>query len=178
MLGKDGGDKLRNIAKMVESGDASNRESVAAKLYFSRLFDSTFTRRSTDPTNRLLNYGYAVIRGLVARSLANYGLTTCLGLHHDNQLNAFNLADDFMEVLRPVVDCHVARQEDIDRWDSKIRADLVSLANISIIISGETYSVTAAIDEMVKSFVSCCRNQDYSLLKLMELIPMGVHQYE
>ncbi|WP_339213396.1 type II CRISPR-associated endonuclease Cas1 [Ornithinibacillus sp. FSL M8-0202] len=175
---KEGVEELRRISKTVESGDASNREAVAAKLYFSRLFDSNFIRRSEDPINRLLNYGYSIMRGLVARSLVNYGLNPCLGLYHDNQLNAFNLADDFMEILRPVVDCYVAAQEDTEQWSVEIRADLVNLANTSIMISNEKYSVTTAIDEMVKSFISCCRNQDYTLLKLPNLLPLRVHQYE
>lgn len=114
----------------------------------------------------------------MARSLVNYGLNPCLGLYHDNQLNAFNLADDFMEILRPVVDCYVAAQEDTEQWSVEIRADLVNLANTSIMISNEKYSVTTAIDEMVKSFISCCRNQDYTLLKLPNLLPLRVHQYE
>ncbi|RKQ13217.1 type II CRISPR-associated endonuclease Cas1 [Oceanobacillus bengalensis] len=178
MMGKDGGDELRRLAKEVESGDMSNREAVAAKLYFRSLFGVTFTRRSIDPINRLLNYGYAIIRGLVARSLTNYGLIPCLGLYHDNQLNAFNLADDFMEVLRPVVDYHVAEQEDIEKWDAETRAGLVNLVNATILISGENHSITAAVDEMVKSFVSSCRQQDYSYLKLPDLLPVRMHKYE
>ncbi|UJL48306.1 type II CRISPR-associated endonuclease Cas1 [Virgibacillus sp. NKC19-16] len=177
VMEKDGGKELSLLIKEVESGDATNREAVAAKLYFKHLFDSSFTRRSTDPTNRLLNYGYAIMRGLVARALANYGFTTCLGLYHDNQLNAFNLADDFMEVLRPIVDCHVAGQ-DVEKWDAEVRAGLVNLANTDILISGERHPITAAIDEMVKSFVASCRQQDYSYQKLPELLPAKVHQYE
>jgi CRISP-associated protein Cas1 len=178
IMEKNGARELRKIAKEVESGDTSNREAVAAKLYFVNLFEPSFTRRSTDPTNRLLNYGYAVIRGMVARSLSNYGLTTCLGIFHENQLNAFNLADDFMEVLRPVVDLHVAMQSDVDKWDAEVRANLVNLVNSVVLISGEKHSVTAAIDEMVKSFVTSCRQQDFSLLKLPEILPLKVHQYE
>lgn len=170
--------ELRKMEKTVESGDATNREAVAAKLYFKSLFDSSFTRRSTDPTNRLLNYGYAILRGLAARSLTNYGLTTSLGIYHDNQLNAFNLADDFMEVFRPIVDLHVATCEDIGKWDSETRAGLANLVNTDMLIAGEKHSVTAAVDEMVKSFVTSCRQQDYSYIKLPELLPVRVHQYE
>lgn len=177
VMERDGGEEVRKVEREVESGDITNREAVAAKLYFKHLFDSTFTRRSTDPTNRLLNYGYAIMRGLVARSLTNYGFTPCLGIYHDNQLNAFNLADDFMEVLRPIIDCHVAGQE-VEKWNAEVRAELVNLSNTDILISSERHSVTAAIDEMVKSFVSSCRQQDYSYLKLPELLPARIHHYE
>lgn len=177
ILNKDGAFELERIAKTVDSGDSSNREAYAAKVYFQMLFGSKFTRRSEDPINRLLNYGYSIMRGLVARSLVNYGFTTCLGVYHDNQMNAFNLADDFMEVLRPVVECHVAVL-DAEKWDTDVRASLVNLGNANIQITGECYAVTAAVDEMIKSLVSCCRQQDPSYLKLPELLPPRVHQYE
>ncbi|MCH1627739.1 type II CRISPR-associated endonuclease Cas1 [Fredinandcohnia quinoae] len=177
LLGREGANELRLIAKTVESGDTSNREAYAAKLYFQYLFENGFTRRSEDPINRLLNYGYAIMRGAVARCLTNYGFLPSLGIYHDNQLNAFNLADDFMEVLRPLVDLHVAQQES-DIWDIETRAALVNLLNIDVSITKEYRSVTVAIEDMVKSFIASSRQNDTSYLKLPELLPMRAHQYE
>lgn len=65
-----------------------------------------------------------------------------------------------------------------EKWDTTVRAELVQLLNHDIKMNEEYYSVTAAIDEMVKSFVSCCRQQDPSYLKLPELCEARVHQYE
>lgn len=175
LLEKEGASKLRNIVNTVESGDSSNREGYAAKIYFPYVFGSSFTRRSGDPVNHLLNYGYSIMRSLVARSLVNYGFTTCLGIHHDNQLNSFNLADDFMEVLRPFVDFRVA-QMDPEKWNVVTRAGLVNLVNYETKIGNEEYALTTAVDEMTKSFVACCRQQDLSYLKLPTLIKSKVHE--
>lgn len=147
-------------------------------MYFQLLFEEDFTRRSEDPINRrLLNYGYAIMRGIVSRSLANYGFSMCLGIYHDNQLNPFNLADDVMEVFRPVVDQYVAQKKEY-MWSSEVRAELVNLLNSDVEIRGARHSVTAAVEEMVKSFMGACREQDFHYFKLPFLLPYRVHQYE
>ncbi len=80
-------------------------EAQAARMYWRLLFGPEFTRRdSDDESNALLNYGYAILRALTARSLCKVGLHPALGIHHRNQYNAFVLADDIMEPFRPVVD--------------------------------------------------------------------------
>ena len=96
---------LFSLAKRVSSGDKGNLESQAAKVYWRSLFGTEFRRRlDGDGINSLLNYGYAVIRASVARAVCAAGLHPALGIHHSNQYNAFALADDLMEPLRPVVD--------------------------------------------------------------------------
>ncbi len=94
-----------NLAKTVNSGDTSNREGYAARLYWSQLLGKDFYRdRMGPPPNHLLNYGYILLRSAVARSLAGSGLLATLGIHHHNRYNAFCLADDIMEPYRPYVD--------------------------------------------------------------------------
>lgn len=88
----------------MKPGDTTNREAVAARKYFVALFGSTFRRTDEDVTNASLNYGYAIIRSCVAKTLAGYGFNGTVGIHHINETNPFNLADDIMEPLRPVVD--------------------------------------------------------------------------
>lgn len=103
-LGKDG-DKLKPCYSNVKSGDADNREGVAAKLYWNELFGDDFVRsRKGEAPNALLNYGYTLLRAAVARSLMGSGLFPALGLFHRNRNNAFPLADDVMEPYRPYVD--------------------------------------------------------------------------
>lgn len=103
-LGKDG-DKLKPCYSNVKSGDADNREGVAAKLYWNELFGAHFVRsRKGDAPNALLNYGYTLLRAAVARSLMGSGLFPALGLFHRNRNNSFPLADDVMEPYRPYVD--------------------------------------------------------------------------
>lgn len=106
----EGGDYLRALAESVQSGDGGNVEGVAAQFYFPALFGDGFTRGMPIWQNGALNYGFAVIRGCLARSLASYGFITALGLHHCNELNPFNLADDLIEPFRPLVEQVVFRQ--------------------------------------------------------------------
>lgn len=108
--GEDGG--LGLLVRRVRSGDPSNVEAQAARLYWPRLFkDETFRRTPQEsiPPNHLLNYGYAVLRGIVARAIVGAGLHPALGIQHHHRENAFALADDLMEAFRPLVDETVAR---------------------------------------------------------------------
>lgn len=108
--GEDGG--LGLLARRVRSGDPSNVEAQAARLYWPRLFkDETFRRTPQEsiPPNHLLNYGYAVLRGIVARAVVGAGLHPALGIQHHHRENAYALADDLMEAFRPLVDETAAR---------------------------------------------------------------------
>lgn len=103
------GQPLRALLTAVKSGDPANVEAQAARRYWSaltgRLLPEDFRREADGPwPNALLNYGYAVLRAVVARALCASGLHPSLGLHHHNRYNAFCLADDLMEPLRPLVD--------------------------------------------------------------------------
>ena len=102
-----GGDfGLRELAHTVRSGDPRNVEAQAARRYWPALFDDPDfrRRRDADDQNRLLNYGYAVLRATVGRAISAVGLHPSLGLHHHNRYNAFCLADDLMEPYRVLVD--------------------------------------------------------------------------
>jgi CRISPR-associated protein Cas1 len=100
---------LKEIARHVEPGDPENIESRAARFYWGRLF-ADFTREDeSDRRNKMLNYGYAVIRAGVARALVASGFMPALGLKHDGAANAFNLADDLVEPFRPFVDLLASR---------------------------------------------------------------------
>lgn len=103
-LGKDG-DKLKPFYMNVKSGDADNREGIAAKIYWNELFSAEFirSREGLEPNN-MLNYGYTLLRAAVARSLMGSGLFPAFGIFHRNRYNAFPLADDIMEPYRPYVD--------------------------------------------------------------------------
>lgn len=106
---------LLTYAKDVKSGDSENHEAKAAAYYWKRVFPDYpgFRReRYGAPPNNLLNYGYAILRAVVARSLTASGLLPTLGIHHRNQYNAYCLADDVMEPYRPFVDkvvCQIVR---------------------------------------------------------------------
>ncbi|MGH8192769.1 MAG: type II CRISPR-associated endonuclease Cas1 [Rhodanobacteraceae bacterium] len=104
--GEDWG--LGALAKRVRSGDPENIEAQAARRYWLALFGDDFRRdRMLPDQNRNLNYGYAILRGIVTRAICAVGLHPSFGLHHHNRYDAFCLADDLMEPLRPLVDAAV-----------------------------------------------------------------------
>lgn len=99
------GGVLKPYYTNVKSGDTDNREGIAARLYWQRLFGDDFIRDRTLPgINALLNYGYTILRAATARSLVGSGLLPAIGIFHHNRSNAFPLADDMMEPYRPYVD--------------------------------------------------------------------------
>jgi len=97
---------LLRLAGEVRSGDSDNVEAQASRRYWQFLFDDPNFRRDreAEDQNRLLNYGYAVLRAMVARAICAAGLHPSLGIHHHNRYDAFPLADDLMEPYRPIVD--------------------------------------------------------------------------
>lgn len=178
IIGMPGSEDLKQIGANVKSGDSSNRESVAARLYF-EIYMPYANRQTDDRINAALNYGYSIIRGAVARSLTSYGFLPALGLHHRSELNSFNLADDFMEPLRPLVDLWVAQNiHDDGALDKKDRVGLLSLLQADMAISGERQATARAIDIMAASFSTACASTRPGKLKLPELIPISAHSYE
>ena len=97
----------------VKSGDSTNREGVAARVYWTKLMGKDFIRdRYGAPPNNMLNYGYALLRSMMARNLMNAGLLPSVGIFHHNYYDAFPLADDMMEPYRPYVDYRVKMLND------------------------------------------------------------------
>lgn len=177
-LEKDGGELLRSFAADVKSGDATNRESAAARLYFDSYMPST-NRQEDDTVNAALNYGYSIMRGAVARSLTSYGFLCAVGIHHRNELNSYNLADDFMEVLRPLVDLWVGQNiDENNEFTLHDRASLVSLLHADILFHFEKHAVSRAIDLMVSSFSNACSIGDPDRLRLPELLPISDHVWK
>lgn len=172
--------RLNALAETVKSGDKTFNESQASALYFPLLFGDKFTRTQENAANACLNYGYSIVRSAIARSLVQYGFTPALGVHHCSELNAFNLADDFIEPYRPLVDLfayeHVGRlPENLDTaWKSR----LIALLHHQILLDGKTYSLLAAIDRTIQSFQTALQSKDTAALKLPEMLPLKVQDYE
>lgn len=180
LSGRPNVNELIRISRTVESGDKSNREAYAAKIYFKSLFGDGFSRSLENSINAGLNYGYAIFRGALARAVVAFGFIPALGLKHSNQLNGFNLADDLIEAFRPLVDLWVAEKIDgEEEFSKKNRLELVELLHFDCLIDNEKQSVLRAIQVMVASFSTACRLGDYKCLKLPEILPFSkVHHYE
>lgn len=177
LCGKPEYERVAGIGKRVLSGDSENREAEAAALYFKALFGKDFVRTSESNINFALNYGYAVMRGLVARTIACHGFEPSLGIFHCNELNPFNLADDLMEPLRPVVDLFAFIYPPIDIEQSIYKKEICNLMNCDVNSGGERHSVTYAVERMVASFGKSLYSGEAELL-LPYLLPLKLHDYE
>ena len=170
---------LKNLSNKVNSGDTNNTEAIAAKGYFSSLFGSSFNRNYDNVYNAALNYGYSIIRGAIARCCVSYGYIPSVGIHHKSELNNYNLADDFIEPFRPIVDLWVRNNIDSETtFDKYVRANLVNLSNVDVKIQGKLQSVNNAINVMIASYTTAINQKDYKKLELPELLPIQIHCYE
>lgn len=167
-LNRSGPPTLRGYAAAVQSGDASGMEAAAARLYFRRLIPNA-TRRAPEGPGASLDYGYAILRAAVARSLVGHGFYPAVGLHHDSQLNAFNLADDVLEPFRPFVDL-VAVGQRADASKREGRQTLVSTLQMACQVDDRGHSVLTAIDAAVASLARAQAEGDPALLTLPRVI--------
>lgn len=178
LCGKDSYSVVKVLADEVLSGDTTGRESYAARLYFASLFPN-FLRREERAQTAALDYGYAILRGVIARCLSSYGLLPALGVHHESELNSFNLADDLIEPFRPVVDLWVATNYlEAEEFTGQMRQDLVSLLHYDIKIEGKRQTVLRAIDIAASQFAAAYLEKQPAKLVLPELIDLNEHSYE
>ncbi len=180
LAGAEGGKKMASFVRQVRSGDSTMMESTAAAFYFSRLFGSHFRRSQLIWPNAALNYGYAILRGAIARGLVAHGFFPSLGLQHASEQNAFNLADDIIEPFRPVIDLYVASHRDDDLRDltPADKAALVSLLNVDVEMSRGRMSVLSAIEQSIESLARVLERGSEKLLELPVLIELEQHVAE
>lgn len=180
LANRQGGDDLLHLAQQVGSGDPDNLEGVAAAQYFPLLFGDGFTRGEPCLINSALNYGYAILRGAMARNLVMYGLEPCLGIHHHSQLNQFNLADDLMEPYRPLVDLYVAthvEDKEDDFLSPKHKQQLFNLTNYLVEQNKMHHRCISGIGRCASSF-SRVVQQEGTRLELPTLLALTSHRYE
>lgn len=178
ILGMENGYKsLDKMKDAVLSGDSTNIEARAAVLYFKEIFGSDFTRRDNDFYNSALNYGYAIIRGMISRTLVMYGFEPSLGLFHHNQLNAFNLSDDVIECFRPLVDLYVlCNLEYKEELDSSSKRKIYNVINSTMLIDGKTYNIASSIENVVKSLATSFEKKE-NCIKLPVLNGLKEYRY-
>lgn len=164
---EDRGVSVQNMklwANNVKSGDGDNHEARAAAFYWSEIFPSLydFTRgRYDNPPNNLLNYGYAILRAVVARALVSSGLLPTLGIHHRNKYNAYCLADDIMEPYRPFVDklvCKIVDNKELYgdfELTKEIKAVLLTIPVLDIKISGQKSPLMVGVSQTTASLYKC-----------------------
>lgn len=162
---------LLTYAKDVKSGDSENHEARAAAYYWKRIFPDflQFRReRYGPPPNNLLNYGYAILRALVARSLTSSGLLPTLGIHHRNQYNAYCLADDIMEPYRPFVDkvvCQIIRGNGkFLEMTPNMKKALLEIPAMDVQADGQKSPLMNAVQRTTASLAKCFEGKGRKIL--------------
>lgn len=140
--------ELTDELDKLEVGDATNREAVVARKYFTILFNNDFTRREYDPINAALNYGYSILLSAVNREIVVNGYLTQFGVHHHSEANDFNLGSDLMEPFRPIIDYWIANQK-FNELTPDIKFALVDLLNFELRYNGETTILRNALSKHV-----------------------------
>ncbi len=169
---------LRVLAKRVGSGDPCNIEAQAARAYWHTLFTSFTRDAASDLRNKMMNYGYAVVRAGVARALVAYGLLPAFGLHHSSVTNAFNLADDLLEPFRPFVDAIAAlRAIDRDKGEDLTVDDRRAMAGALLAdarVGREKVSLLVATEKSAEGLVQAIDTSSAALLQLPAFVaPKG-----
>ena len=161
-------DLLYSYIDEIETGDSTNREGHAAKVYFNSLFGSSFSRSDDCFTNSALNYGYGLLLSLVNREIVANGYLTQLGLFHKNVFNQFNLSSDLMEPFRPLFDLIVysmPKRNDLEHGDKLF---LLNTLNERVQIGKSKQTVINAVGIYVKSVLDALDNNELSLIKFYE----------
>ena len=176
MTRRKGALRLERLAALEDTPNPSAAESQGARHYFRNLFDQDFKRckqGAQDGRNVRLNYGYAVVRALVARTMASHGLNLSLGFGHVNQENPMNLVDDFMEPFRPLVDYRVVQlaetwgdEPPIFKGEEKKR--LLEILAMEVQIGGQDWRLPSGVAETVQSFLRLLEGSDAGLA-----LPLG-----
>ena len=148
-------------AKDVRSGDTENMEARAAAFYWRNMFEKDAFIRDPQglPPNNLLNYGYSIVRAMMARALVGAGLLPTLGIHHHSRYDAYCLADDIMEPYRPFVDMKVLEMWKNGGITSDISSDqkreLLGITTMDVNISGHRSPMMLAIQTTAQSVQKC-----------------------
>ena len=161
---------LHVLARSVRSDDADNNEAQAAAYYWKNIFPNlpNFTRdKEGTPPNNLLNYGYAILRAVIARALVGSGLLPVYGIHHHNRYNAYCLADDIMEPYRPFVDDLVIKTTNKKEIPAELTAELkqemLMIPILDVLIGGKRSPLMIAAGQTTASLAKCYNGESRNI---------------
>ena len=174
-----GAEELEELADSVHSGDTGNVEAAAASAYFRYLYGNGFSRGLDCLENSAMNYGYAIIRGSIARNLVMHGLDPAVGIFHHSEQNAFNLADDILEPYRPLVDLYVSSMDfgDAEELMPAQKRQLFNLTNYLVLQDNQKLRVMISADRTTASLAASILEQEQKLT-LPQLIALEEGRYE
>lgn len=156
---------FESIMTSVEEDDKTNREALASRIYFKKLFGYSFNRRTENDTNSALNYGYALILSTFNRCISAYGFNNQISIHHCNLKNNFNLACDLMEPFRPFVD-KVVLENVTQPFDFEYKKELINMLNTKVVYGNSYFKLIDAIEKFTYDILTNVNNTDYILREL------------
>lgn len=172
IIGKDGADTISSYLGQITDDTIDSIEAVAAKQYFS-YYHEGLNRRVSNPINSRLNYGYAVVRSSISRSLVATGFHPTFGIHHNSQLNAFNLADDLIEPYRAIVDVvdyqHIGSNVLFSKAE---RREIASVLHNACIVNGTKVNLLSAIELMCESLKRIVLEESHESLIMPTILPI------
>lgn len=159
-------DKLSQYVKEIKLGDETNREGLAAKMYFKSLFGSEFIRFYDDAINAALNYAYQIVKSSIIRTLSIYGLNSYLGVNHKSKVNNFNLVYDLIEPYRSIVDLYIYKIKNNLTLPLSfgIRKELINILNIPVVSNNMKCTLEYSIEVLVKSYIKTISTGEINLM--------------
>lgn len=164
---------LERLLSTVSTGDSTNREGIVSRVYFKALFGNQFKRFSEDIINFSLNYTYQIIRSKLSQEIVASGYLPSLGICHKSEYNFFNLADDFIEPFRPIVDYFVydiLMKSESNYLTPNIKRQLVNILNQKIMYEGCEYKIHIVIQFYVQNLLNFLETGDIQKIKFPSLI--------
>ena len=163
--------KMVELASSIEIGDVTNREGLTAKIYFRALFGSDFKRFDDDVINAGLNYGYAILRSQISKTIIAKGLNPSLGIIHKGANNFFNLSDDIIEVFRPIIDEYVyLNLVDALFLTKQNRIELIRCTTKDCLIKNQRQSLFNTIEIYIEKILNVFETGDLSGYETVRLI--------
>lgn len=175
-------EKLKKIDKInlldeflnsIEYGDATNREGLASRTYFKELFGSTFKRFNEDIINFCLNYSYQVLRSKISQEIIACGYIPTLGICHKSEYNQFNLADDIIEVFRPIIDYYVfniLQNTEYEHLTPELKGKLVSVLNERVLYKNNSYKIHSVIRVFLQDIFAFLETGDVEKVSFPQII--------
>lgn len=172
IMGLRGSEEIAKYAGSLTKDNVDRNEALAAKEYFG-FYHEGLNRRTEDPVNSRLNYGYTVVRSYIARSLVATGFHPTFGIHHDSQLNAFNLADDLIEPYRAMVDlvAHKNIGSNVQLTKTE-RREIAHVLHNACMIDGAKVNIISAVEIMCESLKRIILDKSDEKLKLPTILPI------
>lgn len=156
---------LKEYRDSIYNDDQTNREGASARLYFSSLFGSDFTRNDLNAINFALDYGYKIIASYLSKCIVSRGLLTQLGIHHIGESNAFNLTYDFIEPFRALIDAWVYENIE-DQFSIAQKQELIELLQVKVYVDGKWFRLNDAIEDIVDSYIGFLNEKNDDILRI------------